>query len=212
VLAFQKAISIRPQDYTARENLITVLVELKRFDEALESADRLVTLDTNRAASYIARGSVMLAAARCEEATNIFQRALALDAASDAAKYYLGMAWQKCGHPNEAAALLDQPLTLNDIQRLNRFLTLGAAYRDLRQYEKSAATFRQGLMEFPRRVELIEPLGHVEYTFLKDYSNALPHFLLMLQLNPHHPERATYVAAINYISNQFSRLPNSTAR
>jgi tetratricopeptide (TPR) repeat protein len=202
--AFQRALQIRPQDYNAHENLITVLIELKRFEEALQASDQLLSLDANRCASVVTRGTVLLAAGRIDEAVKTFERALTIEPSNDAAKYYLGMAWQRKGEPAKAVDLLEQSLKLKDVQKLNRFITLGGAYRDLQQYQKSVTIFRDGLKEFPRRTELIEPLGHVEYTFLKDYSNALPHFQLMLQLDPNHPQRATYLAAMKYISNQFA--------
>jgi tetratricopeptide (TPR) repeat protein len=211
VRAYQQVISVRPQDPGAYENLITVLIHSQRLDEGLSVSDRLLSLDPNRSASWVARGSVLLAAGRGEEAVKTFERALALDLSSDSAKYYLALACQQTGQPARAEQLLTQSLKLGETERLNRFLTLGAALRDLRKYQQSAEVFRQGLREFPNRAELVEPLAHVEYTFLKDYSNALPHLQLLLRLAPSHSQRATYQAAVNYVSKQLSASINTNA-
>jgi tetratricopeptide (TPR) repeat protein len=208
VRAYQRAAAIRPQDYRACENLITVLSESKRFDEALAASDRLIALDAARCDSFIARGSVFFAANRSEEAVKTFEQALTLDPSNDAAKYYLALACRHAGQPAKAVQLLEPQLKLGEVQRLNRFITLGAACRDLREYRKSAEVLRQGLREFPNRIELAEPLAQVEYTFLKDYSNALPHLELVLKLQPNHPDRATYLAAIRYVSRQLSLNTN----
>jgi tetratricopeptide (TPR) repeat protein len=204
VRAYQQALELKPQDLSACENLITVLIHSDRASEALPVSDRLLAVDDKRAASWIARGSALLAANRGDAAVTNFDRALALDPSCDRATYYLALAYHKTGQPARARQLLERPLALTEIERLNRFITLGAACRDLRDYQKSADVFRQGLREFPARIELVEPLAQVEYTYLQDYSNALPHLQLMLKLSPNHPQRATYAAAIKYVSKQLS--------
>jgi tetratricopeptide (TPR) repeat protein len=207
IAAYRNLLLLRPSDPSNFENLITVLIHENRLPQAEQVADQLCKLDPDRAGSHISRGAIRLAEERADEAIKGFERARELEPANDTATYYLGMARHQAGQNEAALQLLERPLNLNETQRINRFLTLGATYRDLRQFDKSAQVLRAGLQSFPNRIEILEQLAHVEYTDLKDYTNALVHLPLLLKLNPNHPQRATYEAAIKYLATQ---VPNAT--
>jgi tetratricopeptide (TPR) repeat protein len=203
--AYRRALAIRPGDASTCDNLITVLVHEGKLGEAMELADRLLAMDPSRAPSYLSRGSVLLAQGHADDAIQAFEHVRALEPANDVAQCFLGMAFRQAGQFRKAVELLDQPLKLDDIQRLNRLVTLSDSLAGLREFEKGAQILRQGLHEFPNSLDLLEPLAQIEYTNLKDESNAFVHLRLILQLNPAHPQRTQYETVINYLSRRVSK-------
>ena len=67
-------------------NHATVLLELKRFDEALAGFDRLLSLDPNSAVAWNNRGNTLAAMGRLSDAAAAYDRAVAADPGLEVAK------------------------------------------------------------------------------------------------------------------------------
>lgn len=202
VVAYRKAMALRPTDASTQVNLITLLLRQKKFAEAFEVDDTLLTLDPFE--GHLNRGAIDLGSGKPQDALVEFHKAEQIDPSSDAVRYYFGLAYRQAGQLTNAVAALDRPLKLDSTQRLNRFLTLGTSLRDLQQYQRGAETLRLGLAEFPHSIELLEQLAQLEYSLLKDQTNALHHLQLILQLEPNHPQREQFLVVIKYLTNQTS--------
>jgi protein O-GlcNAc transferase len=72
------ALQVDPRSFEAHSNLARVLLELKRYDQALGAADRALSLDANYANAHLLRGSALLLLKKPEPALQSFDRALAL--------------------------------------------------------------------------------------------------------------------------------------
>ena len=83
----ERAVALAPHFKDAILNHATVLLEMKRADEALVGFDRLLVLDSDNAVGWNNRGNALAALARLEEAVAAYDHALALDPALEAARH-----------------------------------------------------------------------------------------------------------------------------
>jgi len=142
---------------------------------------------------------------RYADAIPHLQKAIAILPTYPDARVNLAYAYKNVGKFREAIEILGPDLGIEDSQRANRFLIVGTAYGELQQYEKAAETLRQGLQRSPDAPSLLENLACIEYTNLKEITNAYEHFERLLRLIPNHPKREEYTRVINYLAPQLRK-------
>ena len=75
----ERALALDPQFGEAILNHATLLLEMKRLNEALAGFDRFLSLDPNSAVGWNNRGNTLVALGRLEEATVAYDRALVVE-------------------------------------------------------------------------------------------------------------------------------------
>jgi tetratricopeptide (TPR) repeat protein len=120
------------------------LGNLKRYEEALESCDRAISLDSNNAIAWYGRGIVLEDLKRKEEALESYDQAIELDP-------NCAIAWRKRGYvllnlkrKKEALESYDQAIELDPncaITWYNR----GGVLDDLKRYEEALASYDQAI-------------------------------------------------------------------
>jgi Tfp pilus assembly protein PilF len=98
---------LRPDDAGTLNNRGNTLQELKRFDEALASYDRALTLRPNDARTLNNRGNTLKALKRLDEALTSYDRALSLRPDSADTLYNRGLTLHELKHYDEALASYD---------------------------------------------------------------------------------------------------------
>ena len=58
---------------------------------------------------------------------------------------------------------------------------------------------------------MTEQLAYLEYTHLKDMTNAYNHFRRLLVLDPTHPKRDEYTRVIDYLAPRVAPVPQPDA-
>jgi tetratricopeptide (TPR) repeat protein len=81
----------------------------------------------------------------------------------------------------------------------------------LSEYQDAAAVLRQGLTRHPQSADLLEQLARLEYTNLRDYTNAHARFRELLRLRPNHPNREEYTRVFNYLASRVGAATNAPA-
>jgi len=92
-----------PDDPDALSKLVPELMELKRFEEALEYVDKLMSICESSSTHFV-KGMILLELGKKEEEVLELEKAIELDAGNAKALAYLAVALYNDGNPNESAA------------------------------------------------------------------------------------------------------------
>ncbi len=209
---YKRCLAVNRDQPKVYYNLILALMAEKRLDEADSFSADLLELEPNRSRSHVARGTILMAQGKSDEAIQSLQKARALEPDDSQTLYHLGNAYHQVGQPQKALELLDRKLDLPRPQQINRYILVSNSLRELQQFDKATEVLRDGFQKFPDSVDLLEQLAYLEYTQVKDLTNAYVHLQELLRLSPNHPQRGEYRAAIEYLAPKISLPASQTNR
>ncbi len=141
---FRAAIAAAPNDPGTRNWYAEFLIDMRRFDEALESARASEERDPGWLVPQVTRGNVLLYAGRPEEAILVYRQALVIEPGYGIARHQLAHAYIVMDRFAEAVA---------EFERANR---------DLGATPFSVASLAYGLARAGRRAEAEEMLRDFE--------------------------------------------------
>ncbi len=163
-----RALLVDPQSATAHSDLSTVLIALRRLDEALASCDKAIALKPDFANAHYNRGIVLSELRRFAEAVESFDRATAIDPHHADALNNRGIALHELGRFADAIASYDKVIALKP-GYADAIANRGAALKELRQAEAAIADFDRALALAPNhagawsnRGEALFILGRVD--------------------------------------------------
>lgn len=110
--AFNRCLKIEKNHAPALSLKISVLVKLKRFDEAKKTADYLTDTFPDSAFSWVAKGNMYFEMENGDEAFHAFEKAISLEPDNYRAWYYKAWALECRGDVEEAAACLKKFLSV----------------------------------------------------------------------------------------------------
>jgi tetratricopeptide (TPR) repeat protein len=134
---------------------------------------------------------------RWDDAIPCFQEALRMAPAFDAALNNLAAVYSQKGMFKQSYATFSKSRMRNDASQIKLMYSVCLK---LQKYDEAATALREGLARSPDLPDLLENLAYVEYTHLKDLTNAYTHFERLLVLQPNHPKRDEYVRVLNYLA------------
>ena len=167
--AFDDALKIDPNHLKSLVNLSRVLIEQRRFDDALVRLTRAGEVDASSVEVQRLLGRVYAAEHKTDEAVSAYRRAIALDARDGWSMNNLGLLLLEQDHAEEALPLLCRAVLLGKdvpefhnnlgmaLEHTGRFAAAAAAYRDAVSADPGYRKAQQNLA----RVEAIKT-GHEE--------------------------------------------------
>jgi O-antigen ligase len=180
--------------------------QMNRFDQAAEAFDRAHAMNPWNIYVSLDRASHLIRMKRWDDAIGGFQEILRLAPEFDLAREGLARAYYGKGLYQQCC----DTLAAVDYTKEESLANLaGTAQLKLGNYAQSAATFRAGLQQFPNATNLLDTLAYVEYTYLKNLSNAGVHYKRVLALQPDHPQRDEYNAVIKYCERRLTPATNA---
>jgi Flp pilus assembly protein TadD len=162
--AFEEALTIDPNHVKSLVNLSRVLIDQRRFDEALVRLTHAGEVDPSSVDVQRLLGRVYAAEHKTDEAVNAYRRAMALDARDAWSMNNLGLLLLEQGRAEAALPSLaravelrrDEPAFHNNLgmalEHTGRFTAAAAAYRDALDSDPGYAKARQNLA----RVEAVK--------------------------------------------------------
>jgi tetratricopeptide (TPR) repeat protein len=164
-------------------NYGVVLVELKRYEDALAPLQEALRLDVKCAAAHVGYGNAMLGLARHVEAQAAYERALSISTVLPEPWSNRGNALLALGRPADALISFDRALELdphNQATHTNR----GHALRDLGRHEEALRSYRLALVARPRVASLLALCGAMLLALGRE-AEALASFDEALDVDPH---------------------------
>jgi tetratricopeptide (TPR) repeat protein len=102
VKEFREALKYDPGLFPAKENLIKILIVLKKFDEAQSEVSEMLKLDSNRAGAWICQAMIYQSQQRMDEALDALRHAVEADPKNVGARENLAMGYWQQGKRAEA--------------------------------------------------------------------------------------------------------------
>ena len=162
--AFEEALRIDPNHVKSLVNLSRVLIDERRFDDAVVPLTHAGELDPNSVDVQRLLGRVYAAEHKTDEAVIAYRRAIALDTRDAWSMNNLGLLFLEQDRAEEALPLLCRALQLRKdvaafhnnlgmaLEHTGRFTAAAAAYRDALEADPGYAKARQNLA----RVEAVK--------------------------------------------------------
>ena len=162
--AFDEALNIDPNHVKSLVNLSRVLIDQRRFDDAIVRLTHAGDVDPSSVDVQRLLGRVYAAEHKTDEAVNAYRRAIAMDARDAWSMNNLGLLLLEQGHDDAALSPLARAVELRQdvpafhnnlgmaLEHTGRFRAAAAAYRDALEADPGYAKARQNLT----RVEAIK--------------------------------------------------------
>jgi predicted O-linked N-acetylglucosamine transferase (SPINDLY family) len=189
LLAYDRAIAVKPDYREALNNRCLVLLEMKRLDEALASVERALAIKPNDAGTLNNRGHVLRELKRPAEALRTLERALALEPRFAEALNNRGNALLDLDRVEEALQSFDAALAARPGYR-DALNNRGNALWRLDRLEQALADYDRALEADASYVQAIFNRGNVLRS-LGRTEDALAEYDRVLNIDPR------YVDALN---------------
>jgi predicted O-linked N-acetylglucosamine transferase (SPINDLY family) len=181
----KRALLVDPQSAPAYSNLGSLLIDLKRFEEAFASFDLAIQLDPCFVDAHYNRGNALFALGRFTEAVASFSKVVAIDPRHVNALNNCGNALHKAGQFVEAIMCFDQVIALDASYAL-AYINRGAACIELRRTDEAILYLDRAVVLVPGNVDAWINRGEA---LLRVYrlDEALASYDRVLELNPKSP-------------------------
>jgi superkiller protein 3 len=159
--AFEEALTIDPNHVKSLVNLSRVLIDQRRFDEALVRLTHAGEVDPNSVDVHRLLGRTYAAERKTDEAVNAYRRAIALDARDAWSMNNLGLLFLEQDHAEEALPLLCRAVQLRrDVAAFHN--NLGMALEHTGRFLAAAEEYRGALTADPNYGKAKQNLSRVE--------------------------------------------------
>ncbi|MEG4027521.1 MULTISPECIES: tetratricopeptide repeat protein [unclassified Microcoleus] len=141
-----QAFNIEPNWATAEENVTlgNSLVELGKFDRAIECYSRAIKLNPKLAIAYHNLGEMLVGQKRWEEAIANYRQAIAINPNSFESYHSLGKTWAERGEFDRASACYNKSLELNP-KYARAYVGLGNVFAQKQDFDAAIKCYRQTL-------------------------------------------------------------------
>jgi tetratricopeptide (TPR) repeat protein len=159
--AFEEALRIDPTHLKSLVNLSRVLIDQRRYDDALVRLTHAGEVDPNSVDVQRLLGRVYAAEHKTDDAVNAYRRAIALDSRDAWSMNNLGLLFLDQGRADDALSVLARAVLLRkDVPEFHN--NLGMALEHTGRFRAAAAAYRDALTADPGYAKAQQNLTRVE--------------------------------------------------
>jgi serine/threonine-protein kinase len=179
---YRVAVALRPEAAAAHNDLGTLLLDLKRPQEALAAFHKAIEIDPKFAYAHNNLGTLLLDLKRPQEALAAFHKAIEIDPKYAIAYNNLGLALRDLKRPQEALEACRKAIEI-DPKLAEAYNNLGLVLAELKRPQEALDAYHKALDIAPKLAEAHTGLGNV-LRDLKRPQEALDAFHKALAIDP----------------------------
>jgi tetratricopeptide (TPR) repeat protein len=158
--AFQRALTLEPQNLRARFYLASSFLDAGREGEALESLNEVLRTDPKNVDARLQLGFLHSRAKRYDDAVRVLTEAANLDPRRPEIFLYLGMAHYRASNYDRAVRAYEEGLALDDAHKDLHF-QLGVAFEKQGRFDQAVGQFRRVIALDPKHAEAYNYVGYM---------------------------------------------------
>ena len=152
VLAFQEALSIKPDDAQANYNMGNAFKDQRKLEEAIEAYEKALSIKPDYADAYLNIGATLKDQGKLEEAIEAYNKALSIKPDYAEAYYNMGFALKEQGKPEEAIEAYKKALAIKpDYAEAHN--NIGNALKDQGKLEEAIEAYNKAISIQPDYAE-----------------------------------------------------------
>ena len=179
IVAYQKALSIKPDLAETYYNMGNALKGKCKLDEAIGAYNKALAIKPDFAEAYNNMGNTLQEQGKLEEAIEAFNKALALKPDYAAAYYNMGNAFKEKGKLEEALEAYNKALAIKP-DYAEACNNMGNTLKDLGKLEEAIQAYNKALAIKPNYAE-----AHRNLSSIKEYTEADEQFLQVQEYYDH---------------------------
>jgi len=153
-----QALSVKPKDTSALNNIASALMELNRFDEAIEKLNLAVSIKANYSEAYFNLGNLFLKIKKCQEAIENYKKAIQITPSYAGAYNNLGSAQVELNQFKDAIQSYNQATKISP-DFADAYFNKGNALRKLKRHEEATESYLIALRIMPNHFKAYSNLG-----------------------------------------------------
>jgi tetratricopeptide (TPR) repeat protein len=157
----RRAVDLNPRFLAAHVQLGRVLLDMERYDDALDSFDEAISIRDRSGDAYAGRAAALLGLGRPEEAAAAAEQAIDRGVIADS-YYVLALAFDRSGEPVRAIELLEEVLR-EDPDRTQARLELARIQMSLGRSADAVSTIERGARRDDSNMALWTAMGQLYY-------------------------------------------------
>ena len=143
---YEKALSINPNFIESVANLGNLYFELNKYEKAISQMKKAISLDGSQVKPHYNLGLIYQSTGDFEKSLNELNKVLELDPSNTNADKLISRNTKyskESDHLKQMESKLKN-LKLNEIQKINLYFSIGKAYEDIKDYDKSFEYLKKG--------------------------------------------------------------------
>ena len=183
---WEQAIALKPDWPEAYYACGNVLVELRRYGDAIASFDKAIALKPDYSPAYNSRGNALQALRRFDEAVETYDNAIAFKADYAAAYSNRGNALQSLNRFEEAIESYGKAIALRP-DYCDAYNNRGVSLRRLGRFDEACQDFESAIALLPDHAGLHNNRGNA-LVALGRFEDAIESYDTAIALSPHYPD------------------------
>ena len=183
---WEQAIALKPDWPEAYYACGNVMVELRRYGDAIASFDKAIALKPDYSPAYNSRGNALQALRRFDEAVETYDNAIAFKADYAAAYSNRGNALQSLNRFEEAIESYGKAIALRP-DYCDAYNNRGVSLRRLGRFDEACQDFESAIALLPDHAGLHNNRGNA-LVALGRFEDAIESYDTAIALSPHYPD------------------------
>ena len=183
---WEQAIALKPDWPEAYYACGNVLVELRRYGDAIASFDKAIALKPDYSPAYNSRGNALQALRRFDEAVETYDNAIAFKADYAAAYSNRGNALQSLNRFEEAIESYGKAIALRP-DYCDAYNNRGVSLRRLGRFDEACQDFESAIALLPDHAGLHSNRGNALLAIGR-FEDAIESYDTAIALSPHYPD------------------------
>jgi len=184
MIAYQKALSIKPDYVQAYKKLAEIYLMQRNFDAGISACQKAVKIQPNFASAYLTLGNIFQSQNLFEQAINTYSQALKIEPSFTQVYANLGSVYYKQRQFNLAISNYQRALEINP-KMVSVQLMLGNVFAQIGEFDAAVSCYQKLLQIEPKYPQVYFKLAEI-FTLYSNLEFAIDYYQKALSIQPNY--------------------------